>query len=180
MLVAQSAAGWKSLGFFHPISGRAQAILVLVHLWTANTSLLLCLDRWCECRVAPVTHGRARRRHGIERGGHHLHPGIIQRQKVTQVGAAGTPVVPAPVCVLICLDVLGVIVSGCSSTSCNLLRSLDCSPVVVFAQFLVTCRLLSGLICGRLSWHFCALGAEHVDVDHPNVVGHSRAHCGGY
>ena len=37
-------------------SSLAQAILVIVHLWFAKHNSSLLSYRWCECRVAPVTH----------------------------------------------------------------------------------------------------------------------------
>ena len=48
--------------------------LVFVHL-VCKTQFSFLSYRWCECGVALLTRGRARRRHGTVRGGHHPHPG---------------------------------------------------------------------------------------------------------
>ena len=85
------------LGFFvmHYLVAH-KPFLAIVHMQLAETQFSLLSYRWCECRVANVTHGRARRRHGSVKGGHHPHPGTTLRQGITRVGTVGTPEVPAP------------------------------------------------------------------------------------
>ena len=49
------------------------------------------------CRVATVTRGRDRRRHGIGKVGHDVLPEKLRWHKVTRVGVDGISAVPAPV-----------------------------------------------------------------------------------